>query len=142
MTPRRYASWIACTLKLPQARTRRGPCARPNLQCSTRAVARVPLTTGLPSSCLRDRCRSLLNNCEDVVFLDDQIFFTLEFYFRPGVLAEENFVASLDHQRRSLAGFEQLAIANCHDFTLLRLLFGRVGDDDAANFLFLLNAAE
>src|SRR5882724_8793933 len=51
---------------------------------------------------------------------------------RPGILAEQNGLADLDVERRQLAVVVDLALADGDHLTLLRLLLGGIGDDDAA----------
>jgi hypothetical protein len=48
-------------------------------------------------------------------------------------------VADFDVESRQFAILEPLAMTYSHDFTLLRFLLGRIGDDDsvARGFLFL-----
>jgi hypothetical protein len=60
------------------------------------------------------------------------VLFAFDLHFGAAVLAEEDAVASFDVELTNGAVFEDLAIANGHDLGLDRLLFGRIGDDDAA----------
>ena len=55
----------------------------------------------------------------------------------PGILAEQDLVADLDVERAHLAVFEDLALADGHDFALVGLLGGGVGNDDAGSGLAL-----
>ena len=56
-----------------------------------------------------------------------------------GVLPEQDAVADLDVEGDQFAVVEPLAMTDSHDFALLRLLLGRIGDDDAVarGFLFV-----
>src|SRR5262245_58402746 len=75
---------------------------------------------------------SLLEHREDVFLADDQVVFPVERDLAAGVLAEQDLVALLDLERRDLAVVVHLAGAHRDHESLLGLLLGGVGDDDAA----------
>src|SRR3954447_5480234 len=77
----------------------------------------------------------LIDDCEDVVFLHDEQVLAAETDLLPRVLAEQHLVAGLHVERNRLAVFPDAAAACRNDDAALRLLFGAVGDDDAANLL-------
>src|SRR5207245_4183418 len=73
---------------------------------------------------------------------DDEVL-TIELDFSAGVLTKQDSVAIFYVERTNLAVFIDLALADGNDFALLRLFFGRVGDDDAtAGGLALFNATD
>src|SRR5215469_2109091 len=66
------------------------------------------------------------------------MLFTLELDLAAGIFSEQDLVARFDLERDELAVFlVGLALPNRNDLPFLRLLFRRVGDDDAALGLFL-----
>src|SRR5580700_6536303 len=69
---------------------------------------------------------------QDFIFPKDEIILVVHFDFRAAVLAEQHAVAGLDVEREALPLVVGLACAYGDHFALLRLLFRRVGDDDAA----------
>src|SRR5713226_8451755 len=79
---------------------------------------------------------AVFDDAQHLVFSHDEEFFTFELDLLPGVLAEEDEVAGLDVERYALAVILGLAVSGGDDFALLRFFFGRVGDDDPADFLF------
>src|SRR5438445_2847872 len=95
------------------------------------------LMSTLASNCL-DR-ELLLASCrfrdptdlrQDFLFSEDQIFLVIDRDVAAGVFAEQNPVARLYVERDSLTLLD-LASTNGHHFAFLRLLFGRVRNDDA-----------
>src|SRR5689334_11146171 len=76
------------------------------------------------------------DDAEDLFFAHDQVLLAIELDLLAGVLAEEHRVAFLHIERRDLAVLLDLALADRDDLTLLRLLLGRIRDDDPADFLF------
>src|SRR5436190_3147903 len=75
------------------------------------------------------------DDAEDFVLTHDEVFLAIELDFLARVLAEQNRVAGLHIQRDPLAVVLGLAASHGDDFALLRLLLGRVRDDDPADFL-------
>src|SRR5215831_11572752 len=71
-------------------------------------------------------------DAEHLVLLHDDEFFAVNLDLGPGVLAEQDAVAIFHCQREGLSVFVDAASADRHNFALLRLVFRRVGDDDAA----------
>src|SRR5690348_5385149 len=67
----------------------------------------------------------------DVALLHDQVFGAIDLDLGARPLAEQNAVADLDVDRNQLAQFIASARPDGDDLTLLRLLLGSVGDDDA-----------
>src|SRR5438477_3921517 len=78
-----------------------------------------------------------LDDAEDVLLAEDQVLLAVELDLGAGVLAEQHPVAGLHVEGQHLAVL-LLARADRHHLPLLRLLLGRVGDDDAARALLLL----
>src|SRR5207249_9360541 len=78
-----------------------------------------------------------LDDAEDVLLAEDQVLPAVELDLGAGVLAEQHPVAGLHVDGQHLAVL-LLARADRHHLPLLRLLLGRVGDDDAARALLLL----
>src|ERR1700730_303139 len=68
---------------------------------------------------------------QDFIFPKDEIILVVHLDFGRAVLAEQHAVAAFYVQRDALALFD-FACANGNHFALLRLLFRRVRDDDAA----------
>src|SRR2546428_2151558 len=82
---------------------------------------------------------SLLENGEDVFLAHDQVLLVIELDLGAGVLPEQNLVPGLHVERDLLALVGDLAVADGDHLGLLRLLLGRVRDDDPALLdLFLL----
>jgi len=73
---------------------------------------------------------------EDFVLTHDEEFFAVQLDLLAGVLSEQNEIAGLDVERHALAVVFDFAGSGGDDLALLRLLFGRIGDDDAADLLF------
>src|ERR1700732_4889818 len=71
-------------------------------------------------------------DAEDFIFLHDDELFAVDLDLGAGVLAEQDAVALMDGQGEGLAFVVGAAFAGGNDFSLLRLVFGRVGNDDAA----------
>ncbi len=78
-----------------------------------------------------------VENAEDLVLTHDQELFAIQLDVAAGVLAEQDAVAHLHVERDHFAVFQALAFADGHHFALLGLLFGRVGDVQAALHLLL-----
>src|SRR5208283_1743570 len=74
----------------------------------------------------------------DVFFAHDHQFFAIHLDFSTAVLAEEDLVADLDVERTHCAVFEDLALADSQNFSVDRLLGGRIRDPDTAGGLTLL----
>src|SRR5262245_43271291 len=64
---------------------------------------------------------SALEDSQDLVFAENQIFLAVELDFLSGILSEEDEVAGLDVQRNPLAVVLDLAVTGGDDFPLLRL---------------------
>ena len=62
---------------------------------------------------------------------EDQVLLVVVLELGAGVLGEEHLVADLDVHRDALAVVVEAALADGHDRAALRLLLGRVGQDDA-----------
>src|SRR2546426_5130486 len=78
-----------------------------------------------------------LDDAEDVLLAEDQVLLAVELDLGAGVLAEQHSVAGLHVEGQHLPVL-LLARADGHHLPLLRLLLGRIGDDDAARALLLL----
>src|ERR1700694_5821379 len=77
------------------------------------------------------------DHAHDVAFFHDQEILTVDFHFGARPFAEQHGVADLEIDRDQLAGFVAATGADGDDFALARLLFGGVGNNDAAGSLFL-----
>src|SRR5215469_1879401 len=71
-------------------------------------------------------------NAQYFLFAHDDEVFAIDLDLSAGVLAEQDAIAFLDCEREHLAFFVALALAHGDNLALLRLIFCRVGDDDAA----------
>src|ERR1700733_5112558 len=80
---------------------------------------------------------SLVEDAEDVVFANDEALFAVDLHFRAAVLAEEHAVADFNVQLANGTVLLDLAVADSDHFSLDRLLFRRVRDDDATLALLL-----
>src|SRR5690606_35805203 len=89
-------------------------------------------------SFLRKFVQKLLDHGEDFFLADDEQLFAIDFHRLAGVLAEQHLVASLQVDRQHFTVFGLLARANGHDFALIRLFGGAVGNDDARGSLALV----
>src|SRR5437016_3085939 len=76
------------------------------------------------------RSSCLLENGEDVVLAHDQILLVVDLHLGAGVLPEQDLVPGLHIERDLLALVGDLAVTDGDHLTLLRLLLGRVRDDD------------
>ena len=70
-------------------------------------------------------------NCNDIRLAHHEVLLALELQLGAGILAIQHGVTGLQHHLFVLGAF-----ANGNYFTLKGLLFGGVGDDDAADGLF------
>src|SRR6202171_844262 len=76
---------------------------------------------------------------KNFVFTKNQVIFVFYFNFGATVFAKQHPVAGLYVEGNALTLLD-FARASCNHFALLRLLFGRIGDDDSAlDCLFFLN---
>ena len=78
-----------------------------------------------------------LDDAHDVFFAHHEQFFAFDLDGLAGVLAEQDAVADLDVEREDLAVVVNLALADGHDFALVGLFGGGVGDHDAGGGLAL-----
>src|SRR5262245_22367488 len=81
---------------------------------------------------------SALDDAEDLVLAKDQTLFPVDLDLAARVLAEEDAITRLDVERDRLALVVGLAFPDGQDLPFLRLLLGRVGDDDPAGALLLV----
>src|SRR4029450_11854079 len=82
--------------------------------------------------------RSRADDAEDVFLLHDEVLLTVERDLAAGVLAEEDPITLLQHQRKLLAILGHPAGSDGDYLALLRLLLRGVGNDDAAVLVVLL----
>src|SRR4051794_20483089 len=68
---------------------------------------------------------------EDIGLAQHEQILPIDLDLGPAVLAVEDLVVLADVQRDALAVLVELAVADCEDLALLRLLLGGVGKDDA-----------
>src|ERR1700755_3200544 len=78
------------------------------------------------------------DDAENLVLAHDEQLLAVDLDFGATVLAEEHSVSGLHVQRLTLAVLPVLAVADGDDLAFLRLLFSRVGDDDASAHLLAL----
>src|SRR6266446_1654911 len=71
-------------------------------------------------------------HAEYFFFAHDDVVLTIDFDFGAGILAEQNAVAFFYIERPYLAFFADLTFAGGDYFSLLRLVFRGVGNDDPA----------
>src|SRR2546425_7158609 len=110
--------------------------ASPLTPRSTLARASSPNFTSF-AAILRLLLLSGLDDAEDVLLAEDQVLLAVELDLGTGVLAEQHPVAGLHVEGQHLPVL-LLARADRDHLPLLRLLLGRIGDDDAARALLLL----
>jgi hypothetical protein len=85
----------------------------------------------------------LLDDGKDVFLAHDEQFFAIDLDGLSGILAKQHAVADLDVERTDLAAFEDLAVADCQDFALIRLLSRGFRENDAGrSFGFLVEALD
>src|SRR5438552_2446498 len=77
------------------------------------------------------------DNSEDLFFADDHVLDIVDLDLGADVLPDKDTVARLDVKRNPLPVVVETARSDSDDLSLERLLFGRVGDDDAALRLLL-----
>src|ERR1700745_750167 len=86
---------------------------------------------------------ALFDDAHDVALLHDQELFAIDLALGAGPLSEQHPVADLDVDWNELAGLVAAARAHGNDFALGRLLFGGIGNDDAAGgLLFRVDALD
>jgi hypothetical protein len=71
-------------------------------------------------------------DCEDVFFPHHQVFFAFHLDFGAGILAEQDPVAFLQLKGHAVTGVAHFAGADGDDFAFNGLLFGGIGNEDAA----------
>src|SRR5919109_4631196 len=85
----------------------------------------------------------LADHREDLVLTEDEVLLAVDLDVGSRVLAEEDLVCGLDVERHLGPVLEDLAVADGDHLSLLRLLLGRIGNDDAAlDGLLLLDAPD
>jgi hypothetical protein len=77
----------------------------------------------------------LLQHAHDVALFHDEQLLPVDFDLGAAPLAEQDLVTVLELDRDQFAGFVARAGPDGDDFTLLGLLGGRIGDDDATGRL-------
>src|ERR1700758_5317956 len=81
--------------------------------------------------------RLLLEHAQDVVLAQDEVLLALDLHLAAGILAEQDFVASLHVRSQQLTLLGHLALAHRHDLAFLRLFLGGVRDNDSSLGFFL-----
>src|SRR5262245_41878056 len=84
---------------------------------------------------LRRKRRKSIDHREDIVLGHDEVFVAVHLHLVACIRGKKNAVAFLHLERCAFAVFEQLAVAEAKDFSLARLFFRRVGQQDAAGGL-------
>src|SRR5262249_55757717 len=92
----------------------------------------------LPRLLLAGGCLRAFRYSPPFVFAQDQVFLIVNLDFGTGVLTKQDAIPRLHIQGNDFPVLGLLAVAGGDHLTLLRLLFCRVGDDDATldRFLF------
>src|SRR5215831_6473930 len=117
----------------------------PSVAFTAAAITDTPLSSELRASSSNlscfgmDRASSLLENREDVFLAHDEVFLVVDLDLGARVLPEQDLVAGFHVEGDLFAVVADLAGADGDDLALLRLLLGRVRDDDPApaDLLFL-----
>ena len=80
-----------------------------------------------------------IQNAEHIVLAHDDVLRALQRDLVAGVFSKKDTVAGFDVESHQCAILQALAVADGHNFALLRFLLGGVGDDDAIprGFLFV-----
>src|SRR5262245_28400430 len=110
----------------------------PRVAFTAAAITLTPLRRALRASSSNlscfgmDRVPPLLENGEDVFLAHDEVLLVVDLHLGARVLPEQDLVAGLDVEGDLLAVVAHLAGAHGDDLALLRLLLGRVRDDDPA----------
>jgi hypothetical protein len=73
---------------------------------------------------------------QHVILFHDEVHLAAEFDLLASIFAEQDPVARFDVEGDRLAVVVRLSVAGGDDRALLRLLFGRVRNDDSADVLF------
>src|ERR1051326_2405000 len=115
-------------------RPARSPSGRDH---TIRPLIRTEVTSGMVDSSGLLPGGGLLQDPHDVALFHDQILDPVELDLRAGPFAEQHAVPGLEIDRAELARLVAAAGADADDFTLLRLLLGGIGNDDATGGLFL-----
>src|SRR6059036_1052422 len=121
----------------------------PSVAFTAAAMMLTPLSSALRASSSNlscfgmDRGPPLLENGEDVFLAHDEVLLVVDLDLGARVLPEQDLVPGLHVERDLLAVVADLAVAGGDHLALLRLLLGRVGDDDPALLdLFLLETLD
>src|SRR5215469_309137 len=115
-------------------------------QCAKRAATLRPRQSSVQCTERKRGVKLFLRSCqfllgrgvgsaqdaEDFIFFHDDELFAVDLDLGAGVLAEQDAVAFFNGKWEGLAFVVGTAFAGGDDFALLRLVFGRVGNDDAA----------
>src|SRR5213594_5240709 len=110
----------------------------PRVAFTASAMMLTPLSSALRASSSNlscfgiDRVPPLLENGEDVFLAQDEIFLVVDLDLGAGVLAEQDLVGGLHVEGDPLAVVADLTSPDGDYLALLRLLLGRVRDDDPA----------
>src|SRR5882762_6745547 len=116
----------------------------PSVAFTASAMMLTPLSSALRASSSNFSCFGmcrvppLLENGEDVFLAQDEVLFFVDLDLGAGVLAEQDLVPGLHVEGDLLAFIGDLPVAHGDHLGLLRLLLGRVRDDDPAPFDLLL----
>src|SRR5882762_6575904 len=136
MTLRPLGPRVTFTASAKWLTPRRMPCREESPYTICFAIPSLQSLNDRQLPWLRFLCRpAAVDDGQHFVLAHDQVLLAIELDLLARVLAEENQIARLDIERDALALVVHLAVAGCDDLALLRLLFGRVRDDDPADFL-------
>ena len=72
-----------------------------------------------------------IENTKDIVLAHDDVLCSVHFSVAAGVLSKQDAIAGFNVQRDQLAIFQSLAVPDSEHLTLLRLLFGGIGNYDS-----------
>src|SRR5260370_34966264 len=87
---------------------------------------------------LLGRLGGRIQNAEDFILAHNHVLFAIQLDVAAGIFSEKDAISDFDVEWNQLPIFQALALPYGDNFAFLRLLFGRVGDDDSASNRFLL----
>jgi hypothetical protein len=97
-------------------------------------AAALPLA---PSSLGWFSCALPLDDRQDIVFSEDEVFFSIEHDVTPGIFAEKNPISQLNIGGKQVTVFQQFSFTDSDHYALLGFLPGGIGNDQPGFSLFL-----
>src|SRR6266545_994350 len=108
------------------------------VSCTAQQPTRLLLLVGLVFDGGELLLRVAFDDGQHVILFHDEVLLAIQLDLLARILAKQDPVAHFDIEGEALAIVVHLALADREDRALLRLLFGRVRDDDPADFLLAL----